>query len=658
MKPSPRTALRLTGLLAVLLVLSLRAFSQVPAPAKPGSPAPAFPVVDATQFGGKIDISQNWLFHQGDDPAWAAPDLDERGWTLISKLQPLSDYGFHNVRKGWYRTHIHLRPDARNATFLANNVANFALFANGRLIGSYGRITDGAPLMASRPQLIAIPDDLVQSSHGDLVIALEIYCGVRSNIADPIPPGAEVDLLTSAAAVLQQSSDLAHGEGWRLAVSELDFVIGLCGFVLWLALRKQTEYLALSVWMLSEALGNPFTIFELIHPGTIMGFPAYLVNVAVVLSMVAKIEFARLITGRPREKWIVATQVAMAATLPLELFLQLDRLPFYLASAVFIAPYIASYIILPILLVRGALRRNFDARLILLPFALWAFGSVYDLLTFFVYELTHRNWPDLPSFHIGSYKVLSGDLFDVLGLLALLLIILFRTIGLARERARFTAELAAAEQMQILLLARASHPTPGYAVESVYLPAGEVGGDFFHLSAGDDGSLLVVTGDVSGKGLRAAMAVSAVMGALRNEFSRAPATVLAHLNGMLCGHIDGFVTCSAVLLGQDGAMRVANAGNPAPYRDGAELDAAAGLPLGIAADVAFDETTSTLAPGERLVFCSDGVMEATNPQTRELFGFDRTAAISTHSASEIAHTAQDFGQTDDITVVAIERLHE
>jgi serine phosphatase RsbU (regulator of sigma subunit) len=83
--------------------------------------------------------------------------------------------------------------------------------------------------------------------------------------------------------------------------------------------------------------------------------------------------------------------------------------------------------------------------------------------------------------------------------------------------------------------------TPGYAVESVYLPAQQVGGDFFQVLPGEDGSLLIVVGDVSGKGLKAAMTVSTIVGALRGCTMRKPAKVLAYLNRILYGQISGLL---------------------------------------------------------------------------------------------------------------------
>jgi serine phosphatase RsbU (regulator of sigma subunit) len=118
--------------------------------------------------------------------------------------------------------------------------------------------------------------------------------------------------------------------------------------------------------------------------------------------------------------------------------------------------------------------------------------------------------------------------------------------------------------------------------------------------------------------------------------------------------VGGFVTCCAAHIAADGAMTLANAGNPAPYRNGEEMAVEPGLPLGMLSGADYAETRYQIACGDRLTFVSDGVVEATNPQG-ELYGFERTQAISNQPAKAIAEAATQFGQEDDITVVTLSR---
>jgi sigma-B regulation protein RsbU (phosphoserine phosphatase) len=221
-----------------------------------------------------------------------------------------------------------------------------------------------------------------------------------------------------------------------------------------------------------------------------------------------------------------------------------------------------------------------------------------------------------------------------------------------KESSSLRAEFEAAREVQQQLVT-ATPATPGFRIESAYLPATQVGGDFYRVLPCDHGELLVIVGDVSGKGLRAAMTVSTIIGSLRTLPVRAPAEILGELNRSLAGNLHGgFVTCLAARLSSDGSCTLANAGHLPPYRNGVEFDPGAGLPLGITLNTTFEERQLLLAPGDTLTFLSDGVVEARNAQG-ELFGFDRTQKISTQSAHAIADAAKAFGQEDDITVLTL-----
>jgi phosphoserine phosphatase RsbU/P len=150
------------------------------------------------------------------------------------------------------------------------------------------------------------------------------------------------------------------------------------------------------------------------------------------------------------------------------------------------------------------------------------------------------------------------------------------------------------------------------------------------------------------------MTVSTIIGSLRTLPVREPAAVLSELNRSLAGRLrGGFVTCIAARLRADGTCTLANAGHLAPYRSGEEIPLFPSLPLAITADADYAETILQLVPGDTLTFLSDGVVEAQLPGG-ELFGFDRTRAISSQSAQSIAEVAQRFGQEDDITVLTLQ----
>jgi hypothetical protein len=223
----------------------------------------------------------------------------------------------------------------------------------------------------------------------------------------------------------------------------------------------------------------------------------------------------------------------------------------------------------------------------------------------------------------------------------------------ARERAAYAAELQAASTVQQLLLQGASQSTPGFLVDSVYMPASEVGGDFFFVSPAPDGSLTAIVGDVSGKGLPAAMRVAMILGALHSETSHDPGVILSRLNNALVtqGQL-GFTTACCIHIALSGDYTLANAGHISPYVLGAEVNTPPSLPLGILADQAYELVHGRLAPSERLVMMSDGVPEA-RANSGELYSFDRLPSLTLKAAHDIADAAQRFGQEDDITVLTI-----
>jgi phosphoserine phosphatase RsbU/P len=196
--------------------------------------------------------------------------------------------------------------------------------------------------------------------------------------------------------------------------------------------------------------------------------------------------------------------------------------------------------------------------------------------------------------------------------------------------------------------------TPGFEVDSVYNPATEVGGDFFHVQSTATGGLLVILGDVAGHGLKAAMNVSMLIGAVRRTTERSPAKILESLNRVLTGS-ESFTTCQAVMFGADGEVVLANAGHLPPYLNSQEVAIPGGLPLGVLAENTYEEVQLYLHPGDRLLLMSDGVVEARQP-SGELFGFERVHNLSNQSAFYIAEAAKAFGQEDDITVLTVRRL--
>jgi serine phosphatase RsbU (regulator of sigma subunit) len=235
-------------------------------------------------------------------------------------------------------------------------------------------------------------------------------------------------------------------------------------------------------------------------------------------------------------------------------------------------------------------------------------------------------------------------------------VLVLRFVRSREDEERLASELAAARAVQHVLIPDEIPAVPGYQLECVYRPAGEVGGDFFQILPMDGGALVAI-GDVSGKGMPAAMTVSLLVGTLRAmaQSTTRPSELLGSLNQLLMGRTSGgFVTCLVLRVNRNGAVSAANAGHIAPYLNGKEVALENGLPLGMDGSTQYTECSLQLNHAEELTLITDGVVEARNCHG-ELFGFDRTAGLTARSAEDIASAAQAFGQTDDITVLRLRR---
>jgi serine phosphatase RsbU (regulator of sigma subunit) len=249
-----------------------------------------------------------------------------------------------------------------------------------------------------------------------------------------------------------------------------------------------------------------------------------------------------------------------------------------------------------------------------------------------------------------------------LGLFAAILFATYRYILEAQARRMLLeGEVAGGREIQKVLVPDDIPQIEGYSITGSYTPMLEVGGDFFQVIPNEDGSAIVALGDVSGKGIKAGMNVSMIVGVLRAEAgTTSPADLLGSLNRCLVGRMSGgFATGVVFRMDLDGTVTFANAGHLSPFLNGQEFPLEASLPLGLISYSDYSEITMQMQPGDQLTLYTDGVLEATNPDTKEMFGFDRMSKLfaARPSAAEAARAAIAFGQDDDVTVLTITRLH-
>ena len=248
---------------------------------------------------------------------------------------------------------------------------------------------------------------------------------------------------------------------------------------------------------------------------------------------------------------------------------------------------------------------------------------------------------------------------NVLMTAVIALLLLRRLLQSVQSQRMMALDVKQAQQVQQVILPEARLALPGLTIESEYRPAREVGGDFFQIIPNaTDGSVLIVAGDVAGKGLQAGMLVALLVGAIRTaaHFASEPKAILAELNQRLLGRGDAQATCLAMRIAADGSVTLANAGHIAPYLNGEELAMEGALPLGIFGSAEPSVMHFQLEPSDRLTLMSDGIAEATDANGK-LFGFERVHELlrTARSAAGIANAAQAFGQDDDISVISVTR---
>lgn len=266
----------------------------------------------------------------------------------------------------------------------------------------------------------------------------------------------------------------------------------------------------------------------------------------------------------------------------------------------------------------------------------------------------------------------------------------------AQERERIEQELRVARLIQQTLLPQEIPTIAGYQLAAHYQPAREVGGDFYDFFELPDGHLGLVVGDVTDKGVPAALVMATTRSVLRaaalgqgasETLARgqnwqlrrgigtprlnSPGEVLEKVNEALVPDIpqNMFVTCLyAVLDPRTGRIRYANAGHDLPYMrhaNGAAELRATGMPLGLMPGMGYEEKEVVLRKGDSVLFYSDGIVEAHDPRG-EMFGFPRLQGlVGAHPGGpdlmrfllgELRRfTTEGWEQEDDITMVTLQR---
>jgi len=679
-------ARRLSGLLPIfsLLLLARLAAAQPEhaqaAPAQPGSPE------RITLGQAAVALNGPWKFHIGDSPIdprtgkllWTELDFDDSQWETvdltpkegaINPIAGMPGYVPGWTAKGhpgywgyaWYRIRVRVDAPPGQQMALAGPLDfddAYQFFANGSLLGGFGDFNTSRPrTYYSQPAMFRLP-----GSGASQVLAFRFWMDPSDLMGAPDVGGlhsAPVLGDVGAVALTYQSKWLELIRAYSAAAIVV-FVFGLLAilaFSLILFDRSDSVYLWMGLLFLLTAANAGLTVIS--EWSQLFSVPAsnLLSSLVFPLSYAAWVIVWWIWFGRGVFRWlphmvVALTVLGMACSfLGYEVFFGLishaAAARFYQASTVI---SLALFALLAWIVVHGIRRQGLEGWLVLPVVLLRGIGVLLNIQV----ELAARQiW-----FPFGA-QIGLRTITDILIALVIALLLLRRLVLSLKSQRQMALDVRQAQEVQQVILPEQRVVFHGFEVESEYRPAREVGGDFFQVIPNEkDGSLLIVAGDVTGKGLKAGMLVALLVGAIRStaDWSADPVVILKALNQRLMGRGDAQATCLALRIDADGSATLANAGHMPPYLNGKPIEVEGSLPLGMIDAPDFSVLRFKLAQGDRLMLLSDGIAEATNAEGH-LFGFERVQELiaTAGSAAHIATAAQSFGQEDDISVIAVTR---
>ncbi len=584
----------------------------------------------------------------GDDVGWAARELSERDW------RPASEWTGDPSPQAHFWLRCRLNPaklaPAIQPVLQVNDDAAYEIYLNGEPIGSSGDVVTGSHTVGLANQYVSP----LFAQKQPLVLAVRLTFSPTQYGQELLPwiQLGDADLLRG-----MYAAQVVHAIRARWIVWVCYAVIAAAG-MFFLALyffdRSQRVLLWASLTWLCVAL---IRFRDLLVAASI----PFLSRLGYVLYSVGNLEaifyvlFFFALTRRPVNRFfkvivVVLTVQGIGQVIASFLPLQPSMTWRYWLDT---SPLVNSFM-MPIFVLG-----SFAPLVVFWPLQKLPRGqlALYFVCAFWMGMETLYIGAQIPWLHFSLLFFLSFQSIRSVSIagvvVAMTLLLIQRIRQTDRERASLAAEMRAAQEIQRILVPQRIESAPGFEVEAVFLPAQEVGGDFYRFRVLEDGTQWMLLGDVSGKGVAAGMTGAMLLGACEGHAGDSPAVLLEHLNRVLCNsHVGGFATCLCARIEQDGTVVLANAGHLAPYLDRKEIRLENGLPLGLTPDASYLEESLRLASGDALTFLSDGVVEAQDA-SGELFGFDRTQALSSKPASEIAEAAQRFGQLDDITVLRV-----
>jgi hypothetical protein len=625
---------------------------------------------------GTVALDGDWQFHLGDNPSWASPTLDDSGWKRIGVDKPWGEQThFGYTGYAWYRRHVNFIPvpgAASNLALLLPEISDaYEVYWNGSLIGHLGKLPphpywySGLPsqtLMLGRPAAGVLAFRVWKSPY------LSSDTGKAGGLNAP-PLAGSADAIDALKGTLDYKW-LRSGL-FNFAINLVYALIVVFGLLAWLRNRNEPVLLWMSLWALALLLGVVFAGLRLPLTAAVSnGLVQPILSVADISIWYLLLYLLELDRHPFLPRWtriLACISIFCGSMDGLVTILDWGGTHVFilqLADAILTVPTMLIEAF-PLVLIGFAIGRRLDAArwLVAILAALTQLTLCFRNFASQGVRFTHWQFPGkifAPIFTVGGNSFNVNSLEFTFLLISIVYAVYRYSIEQSERQGALEQEFKSAQELQQVLIPETLPSLAGYAVTSAYRPAQQVGGDFFQLIAQPDGSALLVLGDVSGKGLKAAMTVSLIVGTIRTvaDTSDDPAELLSILNRRLYGRLpNGFVTCLALRLDADGECILANAGHPPPFLNKTEFSLPGALPLGLDLTAEYEKIQFRLAIGDRLTLYTDGLLEARNA-TGDIFSFERLRALvaTQPDAKQATDTAVAFGQDDDITVITLTRL--
>jgi hypothetical protein len=648
--------------------------------AQPGVSPAQSPFVVEGLGRGTVALDGLWQFHLGDDLAWAKPEFDDAtghdGWEQISADEPWGMQGhFAHTGFAWYRRRVEISSatDAPlNLALLVSDVGDiYEVYWNGKRVGGLGTFP---PYFDGPGNVAAQVYALGPAREGTL--AIRVFAVPLASGDDGTGGGLSSAPRIGSAETIALLGDAREyrwlrSQQFRFGLTGIYLLVSLISLVGWLRSRRQGLMLWVAVYAMMPLFELCINVLRLpISLFWVTFFSQVVISVREVSQWFLLAYLLQLVDSAKLMRFlrIAAGVILIGGVLDGALFLLLRWMSvrlFTVLDAV-LAAIIFSFEILPAVLVLMALVRGGRlgvARGLVAFFAFFA-AAWYSVSNIAIQGVRMTHWTlgdrmNEPLFTIfgNSFRVIL--IARILLFLSIVNAVLRYVLEQSRRQKALEQEFQNARELQQVLIPESLPEIAGYALTSAYKPASEVGGDFFQIIPLSDGETLIVLGDVSGKGLKAAMAVSLIVGMVRAlaRLMPEPGELLAEVNDRLVGRLQGgFATAIALRVNADGQCVLASAGHLSPFVNGYEVEVPGAFPLGLVSGVEYETVRLELGQPGRLALFTDGLLEARN-DVGELYGFDRMTELfaTKATAAEAMDAAVAFGQDDDITVLTLER---